>query len=51
MKHQMKNASRLNARKCLILGGSEIENNTVQVKDMDSGEQAEVAVASLLKSI
>ena len=51
MKHQMKNAARLNARKCLILGGSEIENNTVQVKDMDSGEQLEIAVGSLASSL
>lgn len=49
MKQQMKTASRLNARKCLILGGSEIENNTVQVKDMDSGEQCEVNFADIAK--
>ena len=50
LKGQMKYAGRKNVRKCLVLGGSELENGTVQIKDMDSGEQAEVLVSQLLTS-
>ena len=48
LKGQMKTAGRLNVRKSLVLGGSELEKGTIQVKDMDLGEQAEVAVSDLL---
>lgn len=43
LKSQMRAASRLNARYCLILGGSELEKGTVIVKDLESGDQKEVA--------
>ncbi|MBQ4133655.1 MAG: histidine--tRNA ligase [Desulfovibrionaceae bacterium] len=49
MKQQMKTASKLNARKCLILGGLEVENRTVQIKDMDSGEQTEAALSDIAR--
>ena len=50
LKGQMKYAGRKNVLKCLVLGGSELENGTVQIKDMDSGEQTEVLVSQLLTS-
>ena len=50
LKGQMKYAGRKNVLKCLVLGGSELENDTVQIKDMDSGEQTEVLVSQLLTS-
>lgn len=47
MKAQMRQASRKNARKVLILGGDELANDTVVVKDMESGEQTTVPMADI----
>ncbi|GFM38580.1 histidine--tRNA ligase [Desulfovibrio psychrotolerans] len=47
MKAQMRQAGRKNARKVLIIGGDELANGTVVVKDMASGEQAVVPVADI----
>lgn len=41
-KAQMKHANRINARKLLVLGTDELEAETVQVKDMASGEDVDV---------
>ena len=50
LKGQMKTAGRQNALKCLILGGSELQKGTIQIKDMDSGEQAEIPISQILTS-
>jgi histidyl-tRNA synthetase len=39
MRAQMREANRQQARFALILGGDELANNTIAVKDMESGEQ------------
>ncbi|MFA7626488.1 MAG: histidine--tRNA ligase [Candidatus Kapaibacterium sp.] len=41
-KAQMREAGKLSAKYCLILGDDEIEKNTVTVKNMSTGEQAEI---------
>ncbi|MFV0347184.1 MAG: histidine--tRNA ligase [Halodesulfovibrio sp.] len=51
MKAQMRQASRKNARKVLILGGDELANSTVVVKDMASGEQVSVPMADIVEHI
>ncbi len=54
LKSQLKTASRLNAKKCLVLGGNELQKSTIQIKDMDSGEQQEILQEELqtaLKSV
>lgn len=40
-KSQLRQASRHKARYCLIIGSTELENGTVVVKNMESGEQRE----------
>ncbi len=47
MKRRMQRANRLNARAALILGDDELAKGVVQLKDLDSGEQREVAFAAL----
>ena len=42
MKSQMRQASRCNARKALLLGGNELAAGVVAVKDMQTGEQTNV---------
>ncbi len=42
MKSQLRSATRLSVRYCLILGGNELENGTVIIKNMENGEQKEV---------
>lgn len=44
MKAQMKAAGKLNARHVLIRGETELENGTVQLRDMRAGEQCEVTL-------
>jgi histidyl-tRNA synthetase len=51
MKAQMRQASRKNARKVLILGGDELATSTVVVKDMASGEQVSVPMAEIVEHI
>lgn len=52
-KNQLRQAARLGAKRCLILGESELANDTVVVKDMATAEQASLPraeVAALLTS-
>jgi histidyl-tRNA synthetase len=52
MKRRMQRANKLNARAVLIIGDDELAKGVVQLKDLDSGEQREVAldaVAGALK--
>ena len=44
---RMKRANKVNARAALILGGDELARNVVTLRDLDSGEQAEVPVADI----
>ncbi|MFV0423009.1 histidine--tRNA ligase [Oleidesulfovibrio sp.] len=44
MKSQMRQAGKRNVRKVLLLGGNELVEGTVTIKDMDSGEQATVSM-------
>lgn len=46
-KAQMKYANKLGAKKTVIIGTQELENNLVRVKDMETGEQTEVALDRL----
>ncbi|MDF3129582.1 histidine--tRNA ligase [Kiritimatiellaeota bacterium B1221] len=51
MKAQMKGAGRQQARWVLIRGESELDAGTIQLRDMESGEQKEVAMADLVGEI
>jgi histidyl-tRNA synthetase len=48
MKRRMQRANKLNARAAVILGDDELAKGVVQLKDLDSGEQREVAVEQLV---
>ncbi|WP_246159011.1 histidine--tRNA ligase [Reyranella soli] len=53
MKRRMQRANKLNARAVLIIGDDELAKGVAQLKDLDSGEQREVALdalAELLKA-
>ena len=41
---QMKYANKINAKNTLIIGGNELENNKANIKNMDTGEQEELAL-------
>ncbi|EGG74573.1 Histidyl-tRNA synthetase [Gluconacetobacter sp. SXCC-1] len=44
MKRRMERANRMNATHAIVVGSDEIARGVVQVKDLDSGQQAEVAM-------
>lgn len=44
LKSQLRTAHKQNARKCLLLGGSELDSETLQVKDMQGGKQTGVSL-------
>ncbi|MDD6615138.1 MAG: histidine--tRNA ligase [Lachnospiraceae bacterium] len=44
VKAQMKYANKIGARKTVIIGTQELEENRAKVKDMETGEQVEVAL-------
>lgn len=41
-KSQLREANKQNARKCILLGEEELQNNTLQVKDMLDGTQKQI---------
>jgi histidyl-tRNA synthetase len=47
MKRRMQRANKLNARAAIILGDDELARGVVQLKDLDSGVQREVAIDAL----
>ncbi len=47
MKRRMQRANKLNARAVLIIGDDELARGVAQLKDLDSGEQREVALDAL----
>ncbi|MBM7597846.1 histidyl-tRNA synthetase [Virgibacillus halotolerans] len=51
MKGQFKAADRLNAKYVLILGEDELEKQVVNVKEMATGEQAEIPITSLMENM
>ncbi|MDL2272307.1 histidine--tRNA ligase [Desulfovibrio sp. OttesenSCG-928-I05] len=48
LKSQMRQASKIGARKCLLLGGNEMAMKVVAVKDMESGDQVSAPMANIL---
>ena len=51
MKAQMRYAGAINARFVIVLGEQELSSGVIQVKDMDSGSQAEISATSLPEHI
>ena len=49
MKRRMQRANKLNARAAIIIGDDELAKGVAQVKDLDSGEQREVALDKLVE--
>jgi histidyl-tRNA synthetase len=47
LKSQMRQASRLDARFCLLLGETELSRDEILIKSMDTGEQAPVSMDAL----
>lgn len=47
VKAQMKYANKIGAKYSLILGDSELESGSVELKEMETGEKSEVALADL----
>jgi histidyl-tRNA synthetase len=51
MKRRMQRANKLGARAVLIIGDDELAKGVAQLKDLDSGEQREVAFEALLGTL
>lgn len=51
MKKRMIKANKVNAVKAVIIGSDEMVNNSVMLKDLDSGEQKAVAMDDLIKEL
>ncbi len=51
MKNQFKHANRIEAKKTIVIGDSELENGRVTIKDMESGEQTEAAMDSIVEAL
>jgi histidyl-tRNA synthetase len=51
MKRRMQRANKLNARAAIILGDDELAKSVVQLKNLDSGEQREVALDRLVDAL
>jgi histidyl-tRNA synthetase len=51
LKSQMRQASRLEVKTCLLLGGDELAAGVVAVKDMQSGLQRTVPMAALINAV
>ncbi|RDU23943.1 histidine--tRNA ligase [Anaerosacchariphilus polymeriproducens] len=47
VKAQMKYANKIGAKKTVIIGEDELQNNIARVKDMESGEQTEIALEKI----
>ena len=51
MKKRLIKANKVNAVKAIIIGSEELANNSVMLKDLDSGEQKNVAIDDLIKEL
>ncbi|NLP35423.1 MAG: histidine--tRNA ligase [Clostridiales bacterium] len=49
VKAQMKYANKIGAKNTVIIGADELSNNTARVKNMETGEQTEVALDKLVE--
>ena len=47
LSRRLKRANKLEARAALLIGGDELEREVVTLRDLDSGDQCEVALAAL----
>ena len=48
LKNQFKHANRINAKKTIVIGDSELESGQLTVKDMETGDQTEVAMDGIV---
>lgn len=51
VKAQFKYANKLNAKHTVVIGDTEIEKNVIALKDMESGEQREIAIDDLITEL
>ena len=51
LKKRMNRADRANARYAVIIGDNEVEEGVVTLKNLDNGEQSQVAFADLVATI
>ena len=51
MKRRLKRADKINARAALIIGEDELKDGTVTLRNLDSGEQTPVALASIIETL
>ncbi|MCK4957301.1 MAG: histidine--tRNA ligase [Candidatus Cloacimonetes bacterium] len=51
IKAQMKSANRINADYVLILGDDELANDKINLKNMETGEQAEIALSEIIAKL
>jgi len=51
MKRRMQRANKLNARAAIIIGDDELAKGVAQLKDLDSGEQREIALDQLAAAL
>ncbi len=49
IKAQFKYADKIGAKKVIVIGSQELENDSVKIKDMQSGEEQMIAISSLIK--
>lgn len=47
VKAQMKYANKIGAKKTVVIGSDELEKGVARVKDMETGEQTEVALTDI----
>jgi len=51
LKNQFKHANRIGAAKTIVIGDSELESGKLTIKDMESGEQTEVAIDGIVDAL
>ena len=48
MRSQMREANKLNANYCIIMGQDEVKSNSVIVKNMTDGEQTNIDISKII---
>ena len=51
LKNQFKHANRIKAAKTIVIGDSELESGRLTIKDMETGDQTEVAMDSIVEAL
>ena len=51
LKNQFKHANRIGAARTIVIGDSELESGKLTIKDMESGEQTEVAMENIVDTL